>query len=322
MARSRRRDEGASGRSPVSGASASSGGLTSSCAGSGGINCWKGAQTQDGTLPWPARGAGITVFMSRPHSYCGLRHAIRESDNFPGWHLCRRADRASPRRTAGACDPVLGAKGAECNPFGVTGGKRFLLDAARTETRRASQRRCTLNRAVVKRAAEDAGLHPDEYSGHSLRAGLVTAAAKAGRSMRSIKKTTGHRPSRPPRGRARRPGAPRGAPGRRCRLPGALRRALRLPAGVGRRACWPLGHQIPDVIVIDPRVAASSCAAGALGAPSSASGAVPVAASSCAPGLVLLARHQGDALGLAPSPGRCRAIFSTRDTPELTTHGS
>jgi integrase len=47
--------------------------------------------------------------------------------------------------------------------------------------------------AVVKDAAEDAGLAIAEHSGHSLRAGLVTAAAKAGRSTRSIKKTTGHR---------------------------------------------------------------------------------------------------------------------------------
>jgi site-specific recombinase XerD len=46
---------------------------------------------------------------------------------------------------------------------------------------------------IVKRAASEAGLDPTNYSGHSLRAGLVTAAAKAGKSFASIMKQTGHR---------------------------------------------------------------------------------------------------------------------------------
>jgi site-specific recombinase XerD len=46
---------------------------------------------------------------------------------------------------------------------------------------------------VVKRAAERAGLDPDRYAGHSLRAGLVTAAAAAGVSERTIMAQTGHR---------------------------------------------------------------------------------------------------------------------------------
>lgn len=39
---------------------------------------------------------------------------------------------------------------------------------------------------LLKRAAERAGLEPERYSGHSLRAGLATAAARAGKDDRSI----------------------------------------------------------------------------------------------------------------------------------------
>jgi integrase len=46
---------------------------------------------------------------------------------------------------------------------------------------------------VVKRAAKAAGLDPARFSGHSLRAGLVTSAAKAGKSERIIMAQTGHR---------------------------------------------------------------------------------------------------------------------------------
>lgn len=46
---------------------------------------------------------------------------------------------------------------------------------------------------LVKRAAEAAGLEPSRLSGHSLRSGLATAAAKAGKSERSIMAQTGHR---------------------------------------------------------------------------------------------------------------------------------
>lgn len=41
---------------------------------------------------------------------------------------------------------------------------------------------------VVKRAAERAGLVSDRLSGHSLRSGLATAAAKKGKSLHSIAK--------------------------------------------------------------------------------------------------------------------------------------
>ncbi|MFN3652635.1 MAG: site-specific integrase [Armatimonadota bacterium] len=46
---------------------------------------------------------------------------------------------------------------------------------------------------VVKRAAAAAGLDPDLYSGHSLRAGLATSAAAAGASERAIMAQTGHK---------------------------------------------------------------------------------------------------------------------------------
>ena len=39
---------------------------------------------------------------------------------------------------------------------------------------------------IIKRAAKAAGLDSAEYSGHSLRAGLATVAAKAGKSDRAI----------------------------------------------------------------------------------------------------------------------------------------
>jgi integrase len=46
---------------------------------------------------------------------------------------------------------------------------------------------------IVKRAAAAAGLDPRDYAGHSLRAGLATAAAMAGVSERAIMAQTGHR---------------------------------------------------------------------------------------------------------------------------------
>jgi integrase len=46
---------------------------------------------------------------------------------------------------------------------------------------------------VIKRAAAAVGLDPVQFSGHSLRAGLATAAAAAGVSERAIMNQTGHR---------------------------------------------------------------------------------------------------------------------------------
>lgn len=46
---------------------------------------------------------------------------------------------------------------------------------------------------AVKRAGAAAGLEPSKLAGHSLRAGLATAAARAGKSERAIMAQTGHR---------------------------------------------------------------------------------------------------------------------------------
>ena len=45
---------------------------------------------------------------------------------------------------------------------------------------------------VIKRRAAEAGLNPDLYGGHSLRAGFVTQAFKAGADSRSVRRQTGH----------------------------------------------------------------------------------------------------------------------------------
>ncbi len=46
---------------------------------------------------------------------------------------------------------------------------------------------------VVKKHAEAAGLDPALFSGHSLRAGFVTSAARDGEQERTIMRTTGHK---------------------------------------------------------------------------------------------------------------------------------
>lgn len=46
---------------------------------------------------------------------------------------------------------------------------------------------------IVKSAVEEAGLDPDRYAGHSLRAGLVSEAARAGVEERVIAKQSRHR---------------------------------------------------------------------------------------------------------------------------------
>jgi integrase len=46
---------------------------------------------------------------------------------------------------------------------------------------------------VVKRHVEALGFDPSQFAGHSLRAGLATSAAAAGKSERAIMGQTGHR---------------------------------------------------------------------------------------------------------------------------------
>jgi integrase len=46
---------------------------------------------------------------------------------------------------------------------------------------------------VVKRYVGKLGYDPTQFAGHSLRAGLATSAAAAGKSERAIMNQTGHR---------------------------------------------------------------------------------------------------------------------------------
>ena len=46
---------------------------------------------------------------------------------------------------------------------------------------------------IVKQRAQAAGLDPTRLSGHSLRAGFATNAAKQGASLSSIREQTGHK---------------------------------------------------------------------------------------------------------------------------------
>ena len=55
---------------------------------------------------------------------------------------------------------------------------------------------------VVKRACESAGVAGD-FAGHSLRAGLATSAAKAGKGLDAIMRQTGHKSERVARGYVR-----------------------------------------------------------------------------------------------------------------------
>jgi site-specific recombinase XerD len=74
---------------------------------------------------------------------------------------------------------------------GITEGLAF-----RSVTRHAKLGASLSDRAVaeiIKRRARYAGLEYTEFSGHSLRAGLATAAAQAGVSERVIAKQTGHK---------------------------------------------------------------------------------------------------------------------------------
>ena len=75
---------------------------------------------------------------------------------------------------------------------GVEAGPLFrvITRGGRLESGRASDQAVA---RAVKRAARRVGIDPATVSGHSLRAGLATSAAKAGKSERAIMAQTGHR---------------------------------------------------------------------------------------------------------------------------------
>lgn len=75
---------------------------------------------------------------------------------------------------------------------GLTGGPVFraVNRHGQLQAGRLSDKAVAL---VVKRVATAAGFDATQYAGHSLRAGLATAAAEAGASERAIMAQTGHR---------------------------------------------------------------------------------------------------------------------------------
>jgi site-specific recombinase XerD len=75
---------------------------------------------------------------------------------------------------------------------GITSGPVFrAVDRHGNVSKRRLSDRAVAN--IVKRSAEAAGLDPSDYSGHSLRSGMATSAARAGATERAIMEQTGHK---------------------------------------------------------------------------------------------------------------------------------
>lgn len=79
----------------------------------------------------------------------------------------------------------LAASGIEAGPLFRPVGRAGVVGDERLSDKAVAR--------VVKRQAAKVGLDPRQFSGHSLRAGLATSAAKAGVPERVIANTTGHR---------------------------------------------------------------------------------------------------------------------------------
>lgn len=96
---------------------------------------------------------------------------------------------AIPHARGGAC-PVSALRGWLA-AAGIRDGPVFrAVDRhGRVSDRRLSPEAVAL---VIKQRAKAAGLDPDAYSGHSLRAGLATSAAAAGVPIWNIRRQTGH----------------------------------------------------------------------------------------------------------------------------------
>ncbi len=95
-----------------------------------------------------------------------------------------------PGRRALSC-PVLALKrwlkvrGAAPGPLFVSGSPAHHLTDKRLSDRAVYK--------LVRRSVASIGLNPDDYGGHSLRAGMVTAAAESGVPESMIMHVTGHR---------------------------------------------------------------------------------------------------------------------------------
>ena len=77
------------------------------------------------------------------------------------------------------------AAGIETGPLFRTISRGGKLEAGRASDQAVAR--------LVKRGAAQVGIDPATVAGHSLRAGLATSAAKAGKSERAIMAQTGHR---------------------------------------------------------------------------------------------------------------------------------
>ena len=74
---------------------------------------------------------------------------------------------------------------------GIAGGQAF-----RSVDRHARIGASLSDRAIadmIKKRVEVVGLNPQDFSGHSLRSGLITAAAQAGVPERDIARQSGHK---------------------------------------------------------------------------------------------------------------------------------
>lgn len=95
-----------------------------------------------------------------------------------------------PHGSDPATDPVTAYRDW-IEAAGIDDGPAFrAVRGQRASERRMSDR--TVAR-IIKRAALDVGLSPEEFAGHSLRSGFVTSAARAKVSDRNIMKQTGHK---------------------------------------------------------------------------------------------------------------------------------
>jgi integrase len=93
-------------------------------------------------------------------------------------------------RLGGALCPVRALEAWIAWTGHATGPVFLGLDAHRIAGKRLDASEVSL---AVKRMAERAGMDPDAFGGHSLRRGFVTAADRAGKSLSTIMRQTGHR---------------------------------------------------------------------------------------------------------------------------------
>ena len=85
--------------------------------------------------------------------------------------------------------PVRGLR-AWLEASGITSGAVFRSVRGRNVGARLSGRDVA---RIVQRSAKRAGVDAEKLSGHSLRSGLATAAARAGKSANAIAAQTGHK---------------------------------------------------------------------------------------------------------------------------------